>query len=312
MYSRTSALPCQVYVFWQSLSYARARAGTTPILWLNMDETAVQVCPRIGPGLVVKRRHWHQFAPRAANRKSARRAAVTYMGLVCSEDRVQPSLPQVIKANKHLFSRKLLQQLQSEDWDNVHMFENVHFWVESTAWQTAASFLRLLELVSQALQPWRGTYYPVFIIDCAPPHLGRDIMEACRRLQLHALYIPAGLSWLCQPLDLCGFSPFKAWLAREYRLLREAAEGGQVPLVAWARMLGRAGVDFWSARSWSHAFAAVGAYGEESQLAKAFREHMLQLERLSCLPAPPTELACSWIWPRNRRMEYAYSLLFRE
>ena len=101
--SRTSALPFQVYVFWQSLSYARARAGTTPILWLNMDETAVQVCPRIGPGLVVKRRHWHQFAPRAANRKSARRAAVTYMGLVCSEDRVQPSLPQVIKANKHLF-----------------------------------------------------------------------------------------------------------------------------------------------------------------------------------------------------------------
>ena len=241
MYLRTSALPCQVYVFWQSLSYACARAGTTPILWLNMDETAVQVCPRIGPGLVVKRRRWHQFAPRAANRKSARRAAVTYVGLVCSEDRVQPSLPQVIKANKHLFSRKPL-QLQSEDWDNVHMFENVHFWVESTAWQTAGSFLRLLELLSQALQPWRGTYYPVFIIDCAPP-FGRDIMEACRRLQR---YIPAGLSWLCQPLDLCGFSPFKAWLAREW----------QVPLVAWARMLGRAGVDFWSARSWSHAFAA--------------------------------------------------------
>ena len=109
MYSRTSVL------FFGSLCLMLALG----------DETAVQVCPRIGPGLVVKRPYWHQFAPRAANRKSARRAAVTYMGLVCSEDR--SFFTQVIKANNHLFSRKLLQQLQSEDWDNVHMFENVHF-----------------------------------------------------------------------------------------------------------------------------------------------------------------------------------------
>ena len=301
----------QANVFWQSLAHARAAAGATPILWLNVDETSVRVHPRVGPGLVVGRQHWQGAQPKASIRKADYRAAVTYIGLICSEREIQPTLPQVILGSTQRFPQKLLRQLFEADLANIHYFENVHFWARSSSWQTAETFKCFLELLADALLPWRASFYPVLLLDCAPSHIAECVMKSAQSLRLRLVFIPASVGAVCQPLDIAGFSPLKAWLAREYNLLRESAERGLVTPIAWARLLARAGVEFWATKQWQQAFFAVGVRGQACDLSSDILQRVpLAAHGVAGVPQPPSRAESMAIWPRNRRMAYAYDLLF--
>ena len=81
--------------------------------------------------------------------------------------------------------------------------------------------------------------------------------------------------------------------------------------IAWARLLARAGVEFWATKQWQQAFFAVGVRGQACDLSSDILQRVpLAAHGVAGVPQPPSRAESMAIWPRNRRMAYAYDLLF--
>lgn len=161
--------------------------------------------------------------------------------------------------------------------------------------------------VGKAVTPWKGEHQPVLFLDVAGAHLPKTVMVAAKKAGIHLLFIPSSTTSLVQPLDVFGFGAFKVWLKQKYQEQRQAETDGQPQLLAWLYHLSQAPQFFFAARKWKRAFEGVGI-GNVAQLHSRLAAFMNQPK---CFPPPvkPAPEAFSLLWPKRRKMGYAYASL---
>jgi hypothetical protein len=163
---------------------------------------------------------------------------------------------------------------------------------ENSSWVTSAVMMRCLELLSRALQSMSAQLQIVLLLDTARAHLGLEVARWAAELDIWLVIIPAGLTWLLQPLDVCIFASFKRHLKEQYSRKRS----GKVTATDWLQLV-------ISAASWlgarrSAAFQLTGITGRE-RLHRELR--LIWSATLARAPGCPIDLEARRLWPSNSK-----------
>ena len=84
-------------------------------------------------------------------------------------------------------------------------FQTACRWSEKSGWTTQAVLCRYLHLVANVL-----AQQSIVVPDCAPAHIGKQILQVAKDCDLYLCYVPAGCTPYVQPVDVGCFSPSKA------------------------------------------------------------------------------------------------------
>jgi hypothetical protein len=265
---------------------------------LNLDETALCLHPGAVPGNVFpsKRRptDYAHMVPLAK-----RRCYATHVGIICDQPEVQPLLPQVVVVNE-----KTVRPGSSRREDHLPALQaacpaNVRLVRQKSAWNNAALLSWIVGLLGAALRPFLGDFQPILLLDTVKFHWGKRVLAACRAACIWPLYVPAGLTWLLQPLDTHAFRLYKAFLREAYGDARAAAEVGELPIADFLQCVYRAIRSVLQGHRWAASFDANG-FGDRQSHVSGFVRRRLQLEAPLDLPADrPSDDAVSFCFPRG-------------
>jgi hypothetical protein len=134
--------------------------------------------------------------------------------------------------------------------------------------------------------------------DAASAHLATTVENHAARLQVHLLVIPAGLTYLLQPLDTHVFALLKRRLSALQQERRALHEDGLMTATTWIETLANAVEQVLVNRSWDHAFPANGLLTDYVALRPRVSEAAGILFPLP--PRAPLEEETDGIWGRPR------------
>ena len=211
---------------------------------LNVDETSV--------GYTMKLRLGNVVAPAVAKvSKQDRRGAWTYLSLICNSTDVQGKLPHYLIGSKTRLTRKLLRAQKALPPTRLKII------AQKSAWTSAANLVQLLRDIGEVLKLYPGKQ-GILLLDCAPSHLPKEVMQAAKRQKVQLVYIPAQCTDVLQPLDICAFAGFKAFLRARHEGLKATSQHGLVNPLAWIWELMQCPREFFAQKAWRSSFAAVG------------------------------------------------------
>ena len=223
--------PLQAAGFWQWSDFLRHQAvnnGREP-LFINLDETVVSMSSPDAKGLVVSKRWWKgSMRPGQPISMRERRSMVSHVGLCTHRTDAQGRLPQIFTGNTRCFTLPLMAALAAI------LPSNVQFWRCTSSWNTSNLMLEILTEISRVMAEF-PSLQPILVMDAAPIHLTRAVIQATAALNIWLLIVPARATYALQPLDTHAFPPHKAFLRRAYRDAKDA--NGVVTPLAWAKTL---------------------------------------------------------------------------
>ncbi len=194
---------------WKWYWFLRSHFSDDEPLVLNIDETSVRYFYAPRKGLAVRpstpqKRFGCSFRRRVS--KAMKRRAFTHIAVVCSDKRVQVSLPQVLLiASKMLPMRTAVAARRS-------LGPNVELWREESGWINAAVFKTYLKRLATSLRtvatgrPW------ILLMDAHSVHIKDIVLRYAARLGFTVCILPASCTHAVQPLDTDGFARYKAHL----------------------------------------------------------------------------------------------------
>lgn len=239
-----------------------AYAGTNTIL-LNLDETAIEQA--------IPRRHGHMLQIPSMRRKAEgisrheSHGHLTLVAVLAAETELQPLCPQLVLCKDSRLTRRERAELR----DLEAPFE----WVEGTnGWVTGENFPDILTRVRRPFQRRHPDRPVILLLDAALQHVSDAALAQAARLRVQLLVVPAGLTWLLQPLDTHVFACLKRELHRLQERARVASVSGQMPPGGWIVLLQRAVRQVILSRNWRHAFAENGLLGEPEALRGRIRD----------------------------------------
>jgi hypothetical protein len=274
---------------------SKCRPARKP-LWLNLDETSVGMVFETGQGTVITASTPGGLKEALGVKPSLseRRAAVTFIAMICDQSHVQPRLPQVIVGNKRHFTRKLLTEIAFEKPASVHLLSEV------SAWNSSTIMTKVVGLLADALAPFMAEYRPVLLLDCATCHLTPEVLAIARKRDILLVFVPAGATPYLQPLDTTAFKSYKSFLRREFGRLMLESSDGTVPRVAWLRLLIRAATSHLCSKKWAPAFKSAGADAAAGELSSELRRRLPNGLGEALPSGPPTTEQLQQLFPRGR------------
>ena len=87
----------------------------------------------------------------------------------------------------------------------------LEYWIGTGGWVTSEVMKNILTRLRAAVRLTRGNARILLWMDAASQHVGIDVLNHAARLQI-VLVLPAGLTWLMQPLDVYVFAKLKTAL----------------------------------------------------------------------------------------------------
>lgn len=298
-----SFLASEAHTFWKWLGFIRQFAAPKEVLMLNLDETCIGRTTANVKGHVVTSRTPGQILHRelvARTPSRHRRGIVTHIAIIANRTDVQPALPQIFVGNPQRFSLGLTAQLQHEAPANVHI------WRQKSSYNNIETMCKVIDLLAVALQPWMASFQPILLLDMCFAHLGSRLTDHASQRGLWLLPVPAGLTYLIQPLDTHCFGLYKRRWRRAYQRLRQAVGGaGTVSDLMWGRLLFDM-ARFLNTIVWRHAFEETGTLGSQTSLGPRLLNTLRPFtpEQISALPAgPPSIEALKAMFPANRRRD---------
>ena len=97
----------------------------------------------------------------------------------------------------------MLPLFRHRESDNIFMLRR------KSAWLTTATVINMVTALGVAVQPFLQKYRFILMMDAAPVHIPKRVVQACTRSCLHFMGIPASMTALLQPLDTHSFSIYK-------------------------------------------------------------------------------------------------------
>lgn len=290
----------QVKIFWKLLAYyAYTKFAGKQILYLNLDETSIPYTMKPLPGCVSLQDRRHRMKVK----KQDVRGALTYVSIICDSKDIQCHLPHYLIGSEAKITKKFLRAQQALPQTSLRVLRR------KSAWTTSADLVLILKELATVLKSW-PTLQPVLILDAAPSHLPKTVMQTARRCKIQLLFVPAGCTDKLQPLDLAAFSAFKSHLKRKQQVLRAGSVDGLIDPLAWVFDIMQCPRYFFAAKSWARSFESIGASNPpradrlHSELQRFFGEVIVMPEG-----SKPSAAELQSIWPERRRMAYAYKAL---
>ena len=242
----------QAQTVWQWFNYLAATVPTGKrALRLNLDETAICMHEESPKGNVCvdrkRARSIHQHVPRAK-----RRRYLTYVAIICDNAAVQRTLPQFLIGNSSLLKQREMPELLSNLGPNVRLLRRKSSWVNQR------TMLEILRELHAAIVPLLCELQPILLFDAAPQHTQASVFRMARRLQIWPLPIPAGCTYLLQPLDTHAFLSFKRCLEQKNQEAQVEAGRSDVNLQRFLACVCAAIQEIISNQSWEHAFQGDG------------------------------------------------------
>jgi hypothetical protein len=292
----------QVSGFWSWCDWLREQAvaiGREP-LFLNLDETAVPQSSPDAIGMVVRKRWWPaKKRPVQRVPKSKRRGMVTHVGLVTHNSTVQGRLPQIVVGNKRCFTPEMMNAaVRSAP-------AKVKFWRKKSSWVNTEIMLDILREIALTVAEF-PELQPILVMDCAPVHLARQVLDRAAVLGIWILPVPARCTFLLQPCDTHVVSPYKAFLRRLYRECK--TDEGVVTPEAWLHNLVDAATKFMCGRTWRHAFEQTGLLGDRSHLTRDLAAVEPELHLAQQPVRAPMLRTVRQMLPEARRVPYSQLL----
>ena len=154
----------------------------------------------------------------------------------------------------------------------------------------------VLEKISVAMKAFPHMQ-PILLLDCAPCHTHWEVIAKGNATGIWLCYVPARMTSMLQPLDVCCFGSYKARLRRAFQAVETQA---RLERAAWALALAQIVKEYWRGCKWKPAFERVGVH--TGPLAEALTR---QLRRLACprkVPdGPPSSLDLKAVLPKGHR-----------
>ena len=234
--------------WYRRLLHNLSEAGETA-LRLNLDETSIVLSHDGQKGVVTRTNHKDVvFVPKT----SAKRGSLTYAALVCDDQQVQPILPQMIIGNEHVLRVRDMKELEAQVPHNVFLVR------AKSSWITIELMVHILKLLRKTLDDSGVHKKPVLLLDNCPVHLHVLVWRAARRYQVFLCFVPAKMTWLCQPLDVVDFRRFKAHLRSQYRMMQINEGQAMLRVITMVRLLLGAIRNIIEGYSWHMAFEHCG------------------------------------------------------
>ena len=139
------------------------------------------------------------------------RATMTHVALICDDSTLQPLLPQVLVAKRHLLTKA------DEARIRATLPANVFLKVNPKGWNNSALTCEILKLMMSSLGDRAFSLQKVIVFDAAKLHLHWVVFRAAARLGVWLLVCPVKLTWLLQPLDTHVFSRYKLQLQSSFK-----------------------------------------------------------------------------------------------
>ena len=178
---------------------------------MNLDETSIVLNHDDQKGVVTKSSHKHIII---VKKKSKKRGSLTHVVLMCDDSAIQPILPQVIIGNSNILRVSDLKELEDKVPNNVTVLRG------KTSWVTVEVFIAILEMLRRALNDHEVSRVPVLLLDGCSVHVNPLVWAAAKKLKILLCFVPAGLTWLVQPLDVRVIHILKAFVRAGYRRLQ--------------------------------------------------------------------------------------------
>ena len=286
---------------WWNCAAASMPAGRAP-LRINLDETSIALFQGHSKGVAFfrKRKHAPDTEPLQKASLATKRTCFTHVGLICDEPALQPLLPQVLIGNEQTFLERDMAALRAECPANVHLVR------QKSAWNNAETCKAIIRLLAEALRPHLASrgLQPVLFLDAAPCHLHPSIFQCCAAHGIWPIVVPAGLTWLLQPLDTHAFLQYKLRLRARYHSRRAATADGKLTMAQFLPVVYDAIHQVLEGRTWATAFEKNG-FGQSQAALSAFVLRQCQLENAPSIPSSlPTLELVERCWPQNRKVKY--------
>ncbi len=127
---------------------------------------------------------------------------------------------------------------------------------------TSSILKQVFTLYRREIRAIRPNAEIVMVFDVASPHVTREVFMHLNRLNLHTLLVPAGMTWLLQPLDTHVFSTLKRSLHDRQTRGRAASPLGILPSCSWIRIAGEAVKEVLVDRDWTHSLRGNGLHAQ--------------------------------------------------
>jgi hypothetical protein len=218
-------------------------AGKQPV-FLNLDETSISYSFHRAKGYFSK----HLLKSGRAKtriRKKELRGSVSHVAIIADRPEVQKRLPQVFIGNTHRFTLGLMAEVVGTTPEFVHLFRR------KSSWNNIENMISVLELLAAALAHFPDLQ-PILALDTVRCHIAPRILSKAAELKLWIAPVPAGLTYLLQPLDVSCFAQYKAFLRSAYRIARMAT--GALSARQWIMLLFQVCTDFLNSTPWAPAF----------------------------------------------------------
>ena len=211
---------------------------------------------------------------------ATKRTCFTHVGLICDEPALQPLLPQVLIGNEQTFLEGDMAALRAACPANVHLVR------QKSAWNNAETCKAIIRLLAEALRPHLASkgLQPVLLLDAAPCHLHPSIFQCCAANGIWPIVVPAGLTWLLQPLGAHAFLQYKLRLRARYRSRRAATADGKLTVAQFLPAVCDAIHQVLEGRTWATAFEKNG-FGQSQAALSAFVLRQCQLENAPSIPS---------------------------
>ena len=184
-------------------------------------------------------------------------------------------LPQYIIGNEHTLLVRDLAVLLGDCPPNVKLLR------QKSAWNNAALTARIIRDLAgcvASLGADVGGFQVVLVLDAAKIHFTPQVLLACRAVGVWLVVVPAGLTWLLQPLDTHAFALYKAHLLGAYQVARtgSADPSGDVDIRAFLACVYATIRKVLQGTRWALAFDRDGFGSRQSALS------LRVLRRLEC------------------------------
>ena len=226
------------------------------------------------------------------------RSRVTLGACICDNVRVQRVLPQLVVIARSLMSAATFRDVQAIAPATFNVVRGTSSWVTS---EILCNFLGVIE---EAIRPF--PLVPVLLLDTHGSHTTPEVMARARELGILLLYVPAGMTFLAQPLDTHVFAAFKRALRVRAQAARTRNPAGTLGVRDWAAALFEAAQSTITGRRWARAFSAVGCRDATARLTSQLRARLgvATAADVAGDVAMPTLEDITSLWPQGRQVPY--------
>lgn len=255
---------CQVMVFlnWSQAAFEIGNASNKKVVAINMDETMIAYGYARRKGTVLTAEFWDDVNDVLlcdGIKGSITKTNMSLSACIASDPEVQKLLPQTLRAKKAKFP------LYLQDIADALLPEKVTIELGPSLWTTQESFKEWVSQLNESLQDLKDTHWFILVVDAARCHINEEIANWCYLLGFLMIFVPAGLTWMLQPLDVYVFADLKRRIKDRLHAVRIAQEDGQCPPAKWLPIVMKEVASLNNA-DYSRPFSRLGLDGEQLNL----------------------------------------------